>query len=186
MNTKLLKIFSIKNTIFLLCAGFLFFGSGISSVYAACHVVTPTGSGTKSGADWNNALDKTLLSSGTNNIYVRGDTYYLATGAYDKVIVRVADSGTSVVTIKGAIAGDHCTDTGWSSGLSVENGPAVFNPTGFVGYSANTLVVLRSNYVTLDGNYRASPTGPYGFKVNNASPNGVIEALDGAGFSGTA
>src|ERR1700747_1601232 len=54
----------------------ILFGAG--EVNAACHVVTPTGSGTKSGADWSNAM------ADLPSTLIRGDSYYLGPGVYSE------------------------------------------------------------------------------------------------------
>lgn len=90
-------------------------------LYSQCLVVTPGGSGTGSGADWNNAISSANL---TTNM-VRGDTYYLATGSYGNQTFQTADSGTSVITIRAAISSDHCTATGWTSSLAATSAAPV-------------------------------------------------------------
>jgi hypothetical protein len=114
---------------------------------AVCHVITPAGSGTKSGADWNNACaDFTVNCAPTS--YVRGDTYYMAAGGYAAFDMPPI-AGTALITIKGATSADHCTNTGYTnSTMSVEIGQADLTP------SCNTsacLYVTGSHYV-LDGN----------------------------------
>lgn len=86
---------------------------------AACHVVTPSGSGTKSGADWNNAI------AGIPKSFVRGDSYYFGSGNYGSMLVSQATSGGSVITLKKARQADHCTDTGYSDS-SMGQGQTIF------------------------------------------------------------
>lgn len=45
-------------------------------LWSTCHVITPVGSGNKTGVDWNNAL------AGVPGALIRGDIYYLADGSY--------------------------------------------------------------------------------------------------------
>jgi hypothetical protein len=59
------------------CAALIVFALlPVSSWSQTCHVVTPSGSGAKNGSDWNNAY------AGLPSKLVRGDSYYLADGAY--------------------------------------------------------------------------------------------------------
>ena len=55
---------------------FITFIFSAKSASAACHTVTPSGSGSQTGADWNNAY------AGLPGTLVRGDIYYLADGNY--------------------------------------------------------------------------------------------------------
>jgi len=71
-------------------------------------VVTPTGSGSKTGADWNNAY------AGLPATLVRGDIYYLADGTYGQYSFSSA-SGTGWIEVRKAQTYDHCTNTGWNA-----------------------------------------------------------------------
>src|SRR5215467_1600273 len=113
---------------------------------AACHVVSPSGSGTRSGADWNNAY------AGLPASLVRGDTYYLGDGTYPAY--SFTTSGTALITIKKAIASDHCTDTGWSAG-TMGSSQAVFSSTGASQFSLTS----GAGNVTLDGNGTSTAPG---------------------------
>jgi len=118
----------------LLLAGFLLIlVPGVGK--AACHAVTPTGSGAKSGADWNNAMANLPAT------LVRGDTYYLADGTGYNFSNVGAPSGTIVTTVKKATASDHCIDTGWNTS-TMGSGQAGFTSLPGDGIS----------YVTFDGN----------------------------------
>jgi hypothetical protein len=88
-----------------------------ANALGANHFVTVSGSGSKTGADWNNAW------AGKPASYVRGDTYYFSAGSYSALTLSTAGSGTTVITLKGATAADHGTDTGWSSSMA---GQALF------------------------------------------------------------
>lgn len=116
----------------------------------ACHVVTPTGSGGQTGADWSNAY------AGLPGSLVRGDTYYLAAGNYGGYSFNTAESGTALITIKSATDSDNCTGTGWSSGLA---GQAVF-----------TSLSTNNGYVTFDGNGRSGLRSGYGMKLDRSTP----------------
>ena len=101
--------------------------------------VTQSGSGSKNGADWNNAYQ------GLPATLQRNYTYYIADGTYSAYTFDDAASGTQLITIKKATASDHGTNTGWS--VSLGDGRAVFGPLTFT-----------SDYYVFDGNYE------YGFK----------------------
>ncbi|MBI3729189.1 MAG: hypothetical protein HY254_12760 [Burkholderiales bacterium] len=75
------------------------------------------------GSDWANAypsLPSTL---------VRGDTYYIADGAYVGRAFGTAVSGTTPITIKKATVADHGTSVGWTD--TYGDGQATFS-SGFV------------------------------------------------------
>ena len=74
----------------------------LSSAYASCHVVTPTGSGSKTGADWSNAY------AGPPATLIRGDVYYLADGTYGAYTFNTPPaSGTTTVEIRKAQSYDN-------------------------------------------------------------------------------
>jgi hypothetical protein len=111
----------------------------ITPAFGACHVVTPTGSGSNTGADWNNALPS-LPSTLT-----RGDIYYLADGTYPAYTFTTATSGTLTLEIRKAQTYDHCTATGWS--------PSTMGSSQAVFYgSATPLIGIDTSYVTVNGN----------------------------------
>jgi len=159
----------------LLAAIVLFWAPKIAP--AACHVVTPSGSGSHSGADWNNAmanLPATLMN---------GDTYYLADGNYGD-FNPVVSSGSARTYIKKAIAADHCTDAGWNAS-TMGSGQAV---TTRINFSTTG----NSNNITFDGNGTSkqpgcgnSPaTSPYvgasdcGIKIDDSGCTGGSNSCD--------
>ncbi|WP_442496783.1 hypothetical protein [Methylobacter sp. sgz302048] len=103
---------------------------------AANHYVRAGATGANNGNDWNNAY--TSLPS----TLTRGDTYYIAGGKYPAYTFDDPESGSSVITIKKAIASDHGTDTGWQA--TYGSTQAVFD---------SQIVFNRSNYV-FDGQTR--------------------------------
>jgi hypothetical protein len=145
----------------LLCLGFV-----ATSHAQTCVAVTPTGSGTKSGADWNNAM------ADLPSPLVRGTTYYLSDGSYGSYVdIEVPVSGTSTITIKKAVAsgdyGQNCSPSiaaGWN-GSTMGSGRASFinNSTGSscaVFWIANT---ANTGYITVDGQVGSGETeGSYG------------------------
>jgi hypothetical protein len=109
-----------------------FFTAG--SAFAACHTVTPSGSGSKNGADWNNAL------AGLPSNPTRGDIYYLADGSYGSYSFSAAASGTLTVEFRKAQPYDNCTSTGWNTS-TMGSSQAVL--TGFA---------VTTSYVIVNGN----------------------------------
>lgn len=97
--------------------GYLFLA--IPAFAASCHVVTPSGSGSKTGADWNNAM------AGLPGTLVRGDSYYLADGSYGSYTFNTPTSGTTNINILKATSASHCMDTGWNLG-TMGSSDAVF------------------------------------------------------------
>jgi hypothetical protein len=139
--------------------------------FAANHYVRAGASGNGSGNDWSNAypsLPQTL---------VRGDTYYVAAGNYPAYYFNDPLSGSSLITIKKAIASDHGTDTGWQAAYANQ---AIFN---------SILRFDTGNYV-FDGQTRNESdwfdAASYGFQVyhnNTELQNIVIGATNTAAAS---
>jgi hypothetical protein len=129
-----------------------------STAFAACHAVTPTGSGTKTGADWNNALAWPLS-------FVRGDVYYLADGTYAALDFKV--SGTATVEIRKAQSydnGSSCSPSiaaGWNAS-TMGVGQAVFN-TLYYGHQ----FYLESPGLLINGNGQQTTPGCGGAVGNN-------------------
>ena len=131
------------------------------AAHAACHVVTPSGSGAQTGADWNNAL------AGLPANLISGDTYYLADGKY----LPYANT-TANTTIKKAIASDNCTATGWNTG-TMGSAQAVFQPTASSNFGR--ALKLEANNQTVDGNSAANwhagttAAAAYGIKLDGST-----------------
>lgn len=87
--------------------------------WGACHVITPSGGNSNSGADWNNPCAGFTGNCSASTGMVRGDTYYLGKGTYTAPFVAVADSGATMITVKSPTASDHCTNTGFVQGTHV-------------------------------------------------------------------
>ena len=132
--------------------------AGSTFVSAACHVVTPSGSGSQSGADWNNAFADIPAT------LTRGDTYYIATGTYPHHRFNTPESGTALITIKKAIATDHCTDVGWNN-ATMGVGQAVWTTTG----GQEIWQFLNNGFWVLDGNGRTDRKSGHGFKLDNSN-----------------
>jgi hypothetical protein len=114
---------------------------------AACHAVTPSGSGSKTGADWNNAY------AGLPATLVRGDIYYLADGNYgNRLTLSTPESGTTPIELRKAQSYDNCTSTGWNTG-TMGSAQAVWT-----WGSPGSMVSITSSYWTINGNGRGAAT----------------------------
>ena len=118
--------------------------SSSSSAFAACHTVTPSGSGSKTGADWNNAY------GGIPSTLVRGDVYYLADGSYPAYTFGTGGSGTTTVEIRKAQSYDNCTSTGWNTSTMGSS------QARFVGDPA---LSVNGPYFTMNGNGNTKAAG---------------------------
>ncbi len=121
---------------------FIAFIFSAKSAFAACHVVTPSGSGSKTGADWNNAY------AGLPATLTRGDIYYLSDGTYPAYTFNTAVSGTTTVGIRKAQSYDNCTSTGWNTS-TMGSGQAKFP----------SLTVSNSGYLDVNGNGTSTAQG---------------------------
>jgi len=119
----------------------------ISPAFSACHCVTASGSGSKTGADWNNAY------AGLPATLVRGDIYYLADGTYPSYTFNTAVSGTKTVEIRKAQSYDNCTSTGWNTS-TMGAAQAVFPFT-----STQHMMDIQSSYFILNGNGTSTAPG---------------------------
>lgn len=152
-----------------------------SSLKAACHVVTPAGSGDHSGSDWNNAMN------GLPATLTRGDTYYLADGTYPPY--DFTTTGTALITIKKAISSDNCTNTNWNA-TTMGSGQATFSSTGGAGcYNFRIAQGVIAGNLTIDGQIGSGETaGSYGIKmplstVQSQCTNGPYNVILGQGGS---
>jgi len=139
-----------------------------SAAWGACHVITPTGSGSQSGSDWNNACAGFTGNCSSTGV-VRGDTYYIAKGTYSAAPgLTKANSGTTKIIFKAPTAGDHCTDTGFAQATHV--GQALMN---------RGMVVSSDNWV-FDGQYGTEYSkGSYGFKIKDLTAAAFIINCNG-------
>jgi hypothetical protein len=137
---------------------------------AQCLVVTPSGSGNKSGSDWGNAL------AGLPATLVRGYTYFLADGTYSAYTFNTPASGSTPIAVTKATASSHCTDTGWNAS-TMGSSQAVFAGTP---YGNNFLI--GSSYLVLDGQFGAGEGAvPYGIKIDDSN-NSTQCGSSGASF----
>jgi hypothetical protein len=114
---------------------FIAFIFSAKSAFAACHTVTPSGSGSQTGADWNNAY------AGLPSTLTRGDIYYLADGNYSSFTFSTGASGTTTIEFRKAQTYDNCTSTGWNA-ATMGAAQAVFHRG----------VSIASSYFILNGN----------------------------------
>jgi hypothetical protein len=123
--------------------------------FAACHAVSPTGAGSKSGASWSNAMAQ-LPST-----LVRGDTYYMADGNYASYNFNTPNSGTTTITVKKAQSydfgrtSDGCPNdisAGWDA-ATMGNSQAVW-PEIFGGTKPP-----QPGFFVLDGNGQSTGVG---------------------------
>jgi hypothetical protein len=138
---------------------FVFSCLASSSAFAACHTVSPSGSGSKNGADWNNAF------AGIPSTLVRDDIYYLADGTYPGYTFSEGTSGTSTIEFRKAQSYDNCTSTGWSTS-TMGSAQAVF--------TGNPALRVSSGFLTLNGNGKSTASGcggAPGSTVSSEPPN---------------
>ena len=137
------------------------------TVQAATYCVGPSATGNGSGSDWNNQL-------AWSSTPARGDTWYLFGTNYSSKTFSTANSGTTYITIKKAIAGDNVTSTGWSNWMT--------NQTVFGG-----TITFWSSYWTFDGQVDGGlpiVTNGCGFKIT-ANSNAGIQIGDGSTHFGS-
>jgi hypothetical protein len=143
----------------------------ICGANAANHFILPSGSGSHSGADWSDAC---VGFSGACNpsSMVRGDTYYVGSGSYSAITFTTPESGSSLITIKGATTADHGTTVGWSSSYGVDAGPAQLR------YPLS----VYKGYVVFDGNTGTGTNGSsYGFTITIPTCSNVSDVNIGQG-----
>ena len=114
-----------------------------------------TGSSPCNADGWNSACDSLPAA------LVRGDTYYIAGGTYGSHTFN--DSGTTVITIKGATASDHGSDAGWLNSYGVDVNPANLGA-----------MVFSAGYYTINGQVGQWASDlpnyvPYGFRILSSS-----------------
>ena len=125
------------------------------SLHAADVYIRQGASGDGSGSDWTNA--RTSIGS-----MARGNTYWLADGAYTSPALNVAQSGTTLITLKKATVASHGTSTGWSD--TYGDGQATFS----------TQWAISTGYWTVDGATRnADWTSGYGLKIQVSTGNSI-------------
>lgn len=154
--------------------------------FGQCLVVTPTGSGNHSGADWNNAINGANLAS----VVTRSSVYYLSGGTYGGQMFTTADNGTQTITIRAATVVDHgvslgCSSTGWNAAMAASpSNQVVFRCTTCKAATFGYVVTFDTDYWTLDGNGRGGYESGYNMKIDNSwngSNGGDLGAAVGVG-----
>lgn len=170
--------------------GFLLVIGLHSLAYSKCLDVTTTGSGSHTGADWNNALVGSDLAS----LVARGNVYYLAGGAYDfsngDQTFMTPDNGTQTITIRAATPADQgssagCGQTGWTGIMAASGSNQVaFRCSTCLSNSFNYHLRFLTDYWIIDGNDPTRTTvsdssSSYNMAVDNSWQGG---ARDGSGL----
>lgn len=130
---------------------FVLFCLGSSSAFAACHAVTPSGSGSRTGADWSDSF------AGIPSTLTRGDIYYFADGNYGTYTFSQADSGTTTIEFRKAQSyddGSSCSPSiaaGWNTS-TMGSSQAVFAGTG-------SALTISADYFTMNGNGTSTASG---------------------------
>ena len=143
---------------------FITFIFSAKSASAACHTVTPSGSGSQTGADWNNAY------AGLPGTLVRGDIYYLADGNYgNHLSLSTPTSGTLIIELRKAQSYDNCTSTGWNTS-TMGSGQAYWASTG-----SGQVVDVGSGYWIINGNGNNAGTNEVGCGGVQANPPSTMK-----------
>jgi len=146
----------------------------LQAAYGENLYVRPNGGsyGSEDGSDWGNAFDgfsDVRWGSGSGALGA-GDTLYVAGGNYSQSLnFGASGSGSSRITIKRATAGDHGTNTGWSS-------------------SYDSQVVMNQCYIYTDGRDYVTVDGvtPYaGIKIVIPGGGGSYRAITASDSSYT-
>jgi hypothetical protein len=131
------------------------------SAFAACHVVTPSGSGSKNGTDWNNAY------ANLPGTLIRGDIYYLADGNYGNFLqLNTPVSGTLTIEFRKAQSYDNCTSVGWNT-ATMGSAQAYWRSTGSGGIVNGG---SSGGYYTFNGNGNNAGTNEIGCGGVAANP----------------
>jgi hypothetical protein len=153
-----------------------------SSALAACHAVTASGSGARSGTDWNNAY------AGLPSTLVRGDIYYLADGTYSTngtLGFSTAASGSTTIEIRKAQSydnGSNCDSSiaaGWNTSTM---------GSGQARFTGSPALRVTAPYLTMNGNGTSTASGCGGapgtaVNVEPPTPSDCGIALIGFGNS---
>jgi hypothetical protein len=137
--------------------------------FAACHVISPSGAGSKNGSDWSNAF------AGLPSSLIRGDIYYLADGNYGSYNFNTPTSGTTTIEIRKAQVADHCTDSGWNAG-TMGSAQAQFS-------SINIGTSTVTGYLVVNGNGTSNGMGCGLSPLVNAPSSDCGIKVQGCGVS---
>jgi hypothetical protein len=106
------------------------------------------------GVDWSTAL------SALPATLERGATYYIADGAYGGCTFNTPENGSTMITLRKAVQGDHGPGTGWQA--SYGDGVASFTR------SSDSVWVFETGYYCINGQTGGGPaswSSGHGFKV---------------------
>jgi hypothetical protein len=148
-----------------------------ATCHAACHTVSPSGSGAATGADWNNTM------ANLPGTLTRGDTYYLADGVGYSASAFGTASGSTLIVVKKALAsGDYGQACGVSAGF---NGPT--QGSGSATFSGSPALNLAgAAYILIDGQGRTTLNSGYGIVLDSSSCTNTTCYTLGLGFNGGA
>jgi len=142
----------VLHTAVIACSLFL---ASQAPALGVCHAVTPSGSGSKNGSNWSNAM------AGLPATLAAGDTYYLADGTYTGYIMTSSGTVSAQIVVRKAVAtgdyGQNCSPSiasGWN-GSTMGSSQALFSSTFYI----------RGAYFTLDGQTRNADWTGGGVKV---------------------
>ena len=146
------------------------------SAHAAVYCAIPGGRGAQTGSDWNNACNG-FSGACKWSALARGDVLYFAgnglvsTHYQPQGVVSTPVSGTTLITIKGATASDHGTNTGWTMALGVDSSPAIWDlgtsPAG------QNFVIFTSGYWDISGQGVAGTSAPTLTKRSDPTQYGI-------------
>src|SRR5215204_3300700 len=127
---------------------------------AATFYVRSGATGANNGSDWQNAYAQLPAS------LLRGSLYYVAGGTYGNYTFDDPQSGTQIIELRKATAGDHGTNTGWQATYS--DSVAYWGQLSF-----------QTSYYTFDGVKGFGRDGEvYGFQQNFTNRSTSAKALD--------
>jgi hypothetical protein len=122
---------------------------------AADRYVRQDATGRNDGSDWANAY------TSLPQALIRGDTYYVADGAYAGRTFSTPASGTTLITIKKATPADHGTSSGWIDAHG--DGQATFS--GQFRFTTGYWLVDGAT----GGGAENSWVGKFGFKITESA-----------------
>ena len=150
------------------------------------HYLRAGATGNGSGSDWTNACTDFTGSCAVASL-VRGHTYYVANGTYASRIFNTPESGSLVITIKGATAADHGTATRWSNSYSVSAGDGGAQARWRT--DTNVAISIQTGFWVIDGSVGSGNTlASYGFTIDkptncNTQPTAGIDIGNGGTLS---
>jgi hypothetical protein len=138
-----------------------------SAAFAAFHAVSPSGSGSKSGADWNNAY------ANLPGTLIRGDVYCLADGNYgNHLSLSTPASGSLTIELRKAQSYDpNCSGlAGWNT-ATMGSGQAYWASTG----SGEIVSIGGGGYWIINGNGNNAGTEEVGCGGVKANPPSTMK-----------